>query len=647
MNVLVEDLVDRLSRNDPTLHHVSLRSLPLASVSAEEVEAVVRSLTNNTTVTTLDFWLPAAADDDGDGDTVCDNDDVQVSDEYDTIDGENALDGTYMNVDNEGIPEERTDTTTSTTVPANFTFVTTMLVRNTTIRHLVVQSACAIALQALFEGLSQNTAVQTLELGDVVTTWEPDESERWNCHVFQAAAAMFRQNKQMCGWTLRGVDWSQAELECSSESLREFTTAVMTNRVLQVVEWQDVVLPRNESTLLASLKNCAVLRLIDCDLSSSSGSGGLNSLLTGNTVTRSLRLIECQLGSQQCKELAVSLQHNSALQLLDLRGNTLTDASCEVLGEALASFSCLAKLILEDCQVTDEALQQLCRGLCENTSLQELNLRGNRMQTTGCEALADALTNNTTLRILDMSENMLNDTAASALARTATNSRLEVLRVGSTNLADGGVATLCRGLLLSKSGYLRELDLSRNWVQGQGATAISAVLNSHTSSSHLTALNLSGCRISDETAKILAKGLIGNWELKKLGLSFNEIGDAGAKAIGQALPNTQLVSLVMQFNALHSAGIHHLVAGLADNYYLQDLMVLNAQSYCCLIDESMAQMIHYLQLNRAGRDALKHNTATPLWPRILARADGVYGPDALYHLLKEQPDLVATANVHV
>jgi hypothetical protein len=136
-----------------------------------------------------------------------------------------------------------------------------------------------------------------------------------------------------------------------------------------------------------------------------------------------------------------------------------------------------------------------------------------------------------------------------------------------------------------------------------------------------------------------------NETLQELALPFNRIGNVGVKALAGMLPSARLSALALQFNLFDNDGLEHLTIGLARNVYLKDLFVMNAHSYCNKTDACMREIVHNLSLNRAGRRCLQeaHPVAASIWPHILQRADDHYGANAIFHLLREQPDLAAKA----
>jgi Ran GTPase-activating protein (RanGAP) involved in mRNA processing and transport len=645
MNVLIEDLVKRLSANSPCLQHVSLQRLPLAYLSATEVRAIVQALADNHVVDSLDVWFPN-------------------ENEEEDYNHDNEEDNENDDVESRDIHEDTTC----------YSYLIDALSCNTSIRHLSVSSASDAAWKALFIGLSNNVSVQTLELGDAAA-FEPDHVE-WSTATCWVAATMLQTNTSVQKLTMRGFSLLKEDNDGSGVDL--LAAGFAKNTTLQSIELHQIA-GLADSQLLSML-NAPSIRIIMCDLATARSKSTREqqkqpyqlwtNLLSSNTKLQALRLIECCLTSAQIRDLSNGLgrdnlsdrddddSSNCKLSLLDLRGNVLQDASCQALATALQYNTSLTKLILQDTSLTNAGLAKIAVGLGRNQSLTKLNLRGNHLQgELGCEALANALSpassssssssfvsssSVSALQVLDVSKNNIGNAGAAALGRLLSTdpTALQELHTESCDMTGSGVAALAQGL--RQNTHLQEWNLCQNSVDAKAAKVVASMLECNKS---LTTLNLSGCSVSDESASSLATALTHNETLQELALSFNRIGNVGVKALANMLPSTRLSSLALQFNMFDNDGLEHFITGLAQNVYLKDLFVMNAHSYCSRTDACMREIVHYLSLNRAGRRCLieAHPAKASIWPHILQRADDRYGTNAIFYLLREQPDLVLDA----
>ncbi|MBM3618291.1 MAG: hypothetical protein FJX23_07060 [Alphaproteobacteria bacterium] len=105
---------------------------------------------------------------------------------------------------------------------------------------------------------------------------------------------------------------------------------------------------------------------------------------------------------------------------------------------------------------------------------------------------------------------------------------------------------------LAKDPELKTLDLGRGQFGDAGAKALAESLATNT---HLKTLNLNTSGITDEGAKALAEGLAKNQTLEKLVLYSNDITDEGAIALADALKqNNSLKSLTLDYNRVGESG---------------------------------------------------------------------------------------------
>jgi Leucine Rich repeat len=210
---------------------------------------------------------------------------------------------------------------------------------------------------------------------------------------------------------------------------------------------------------------------------------------------------------------------------------------------------------------------------------------------------------------------------------------------------------------------LKELILANNWCTRSG-TDLSELLARNAT---LESLDVSSGHITDDTLALLLGSLTSgaNTTLKHLYLSFNEFGNEGAHSVATMLREgrNRLLKLSVQFNSFDRAGLRAMVESLASHVYLRDFYYWNS---CATLPDQRGDtdcetsstrgydltstMEHWLALNRGGRQALIEcpcdSSKQSLWPRILERANAICGSSALFHLLRERPDLVDHAVHH-
>lgn len=619
MNFLTAKLTERLNKNDPALTEVSMRRLPLTEVAAEEIVSIVKALQHNTAVKSVDLSIPAAA---------------AASASSAVVD-----DDSTMNKDNERIPNKHHRHQDS-----SYSYLLDMLNNNTGIDSLTVRNVESDdAWTALSTGLQSNFGVREVVIGDTTTTV--------NATVLSVAACEAVRDLLRHTSTIQRIS-----LKCFSVDDRQCMEAVCTglqaNESLRELALQQIESKHFSLLLDAIAKTEAPLEklsIINCDLDFTNDERccdqqkvhPLTSLVSCTSLIslKELRITECILGSAEIAALCLGMEVNTTVQLLDLSGCDLLADACKPIADMLATNTPLRHLILQENILGDFGASLLGPGLACNSSLETLDLKANHMTSEGCGRLAEALQSPySRVQSLSLSENAISDAGAAALGDMLRNNKhASILNVDACMISDVGIGALCRGL--RSNSALKELNVSNNWCKEGGVVA--DMLSTNTT---LESLDLSSCHVTDCTLAALLRSLKegSNKTLKRLFLSFNAFGNAGAKFIADMmLGGSRLSTLSVQFNAFDGTGLRDIVQALASNTFLQTLFYWNGFTSIDLDIQLLDDMEHLLALNRAGRCAVTECASNkPLWADILTRAGAVYGPTALFSLLREMPELM-------
>ncbi|XP_067292717.1 NACHT, LRR and PYD domains-containing protein 14-like [Pseudorasbora parva] len=280
-----------------------------------------------------------------------------------------------------------------------------------------------------------------------------------------------------------------------------------------------------------------------------------------------LGLRSCDISDRGYATLSSALRSNpSQLRELDLSENNLSELGVKLLSALLADPQCkLEKLGLRSCHISDKGCADLSSALRSNPShLRELDLSGNDIRDSGVQQLSDilkhpqcklqklelrscnicsyydlslALRSNLSLRELDLSENNITDYGMQQLSDLLKRCKLEILRLRSCQISDGGCAVLSSALR-SNPSHLRELDLSGNNITCSGVKQLSDLLADP--QCKLEKLELRSCYISNRGCADLSSALRSNpSHLRELDLSGNAITDLGIKQLSALLEDPQ------------------------------------------------------------------------------------------------------------
>lgn len=138
---------------------------------------------------------------------------------------------------------------------------------------------------------------------------------------------------------------------------------------------------------------------------------------------------------------------------------------------------------------------------------------------------------------------------------------------------DGGLA----GEVSLTSEGMAKLDLSGHNLTPEDCIALATALSDDL---FFEELSLADCLLSEESSKILLRGLIDNQAIKRLNLKGNNIRSGAAEMLGQFLKkNTCVRSLLVEWNSLGlwDNGMRAVCEGLALNQVLLFLDLRNNQ----------------------------------------------------------------------
>ena len=360
--------------------------------------------------------------------------------------------------------------------------------------------------------------------------------------------------------------------------------------------------PGGAKAIASALPHCQLTSLnLTCNEIFDEGARALASALPQCELS-SLNLSKNKIGADGVKVVADGLCE-SQITFLDFSGNYVDSSLVSGFGgynrinsleaaKAIANFiacSSLTTLNLGHCDMQKEGVVIVAKAL-SNSRLTKLTL-GNYQRalysgfpnSVGPEvaiAIANALPQSQ-LIILNLEQTEIGDQGLKAIADALSQSQLTELYLECNGIGDEGAKAIANALPHSK---LTTLRFSRKWEAGlfqsssqtnsnrignEGATAIANALPQ----SQLTVLGLGCNKVGDEVAKAIANALpqsqLNHLELENSKSSFgsglfgqplssssvpdsgeNRITDEGAKAIADALPQSQLTFLNLRGSSI-------------------------------------------------------------------------------------------------
>ena len=399
------------------------------------------------------------------------------------------------------------------------------------------------------------------------------------------------------------------------------------------------------------------------------------------------RGVRCTFNDTDMRLLRDSIEKNQFVTSLVFRNVNMNKTSAEYLETILKSNSnAVANIHMEE--ITGEHGPMAgARALTINPTgtVETFYLKGNHMDVLSCRHLGSMLTTNRSLLELRICQNSIDAEGVSHIALGLKKNRtLRILDLEGNSLNDISISKIANAL--GHNEALKFLCLDFNDFSQFGTKAIASMLQRNTSCEEL---HLFGNRIDSTGAAALAESLHHNYCLKKLILSFNNIGNEGARALAEALTvNYTLTHLSFPSNSIWIEGLEafgnclpkmrgleqlnvgelydtpaadallkglkcntrlstlYLQLPICDEYYAEDDENQDGYSNHSSTTPVEDDIDFFLRLNKSGRSLLHSTIPAPLslWAEALGKANhnesaaGI--PDVLYHLIRQQPDLI-------
>jgi len=174
-------------------------------------------------------------------------------------------------------------------------------------------------------------------------------------------------------------------------------------------------------------------------------------------------------------------------------------------------------------------------------------------------ALVKALPAHDEIDTVSLIDSGLDDASVRPIGEVLEKLNVRTLDLSKNKITSAGVGEIAKGI--ASNVTLTQLNLSDNQIDSAGLIHLAANLSSKPA---LTLLNLNGNRINSQGVKALAEH-IGNPEkiFPQLNLARNQLGDEGAKEVGNLVKNNHNITNVdLSGNNIGNRGVESLLSHL-------------------------------------------------------------------------------------
>ncbi|XP_072279393.1 NACHT, LRR and PYD domains-containing protein 12-like isoform X2 [Pyxicephalus adspersus] len=263
---------------------------------------------------------------------------------------------------------------------------------------------------------------------------------------------------------------------------------------------------------------------------------------------------------------------DSKIQELEFHVCVVAPSFFEDLHAHISTSRSLSKLKLSYQMLGDSALKILCDGLCQpGCTLQELTLDDCNLSSSSCEILGLAIKGNRSLHKLDMALNKLEDEGVKFLCEGLKDPgcTLRELRLDFSQLTPGCCKYFRSALMTNRS--LNTLHMRDNDLQDAGAKILCEALLQPGCT--LKELRLHESNITGSSCEDFRSVLLTNRTLTILDLTYNNLQDSGIKVLCEGLrdPGCTLKELTLLHCEMTQESCEDLRSVLTTNQSLTDL----------------------------------------------------------------------------
>eukprot|EP00605_Chrysophyceae_sp_TOSAG23-4_P002782 GSChrysophyteH1.ASY1.ANO1.3066.1 assembled CDS len=273
--------------------------------------------------------------------------------------------------------------------------------------------------------------------------------------------------------------------------------------------------------------------------------------VTGNSRTAQDALIMAQLSSGVLPQAFISRSDNLDHITIDISSYSIGDEQGLCLATAIKGLNYLRSLLLSDNRLTSRSLPAIIQNILPD-HLMQLDLSSNVLHNEGIKAVSELLmSSQSVLNNLQLSKCGLTCADLPGLVKGMKMSSVTNLNLSNNLIGVQGSVVLSEIILFERCS-LKRLDLAWNKIGTEGAISLAISLAKNTSLKHLS---LSANGIADRGGQKLAQSLYHNASLEELFLNQNNINGGSCFVFSKTVAlHPKLTKLDLSFNPVGEAG---------------------------------------------------------------------------------------------
>jgi hypothetical protein len=234
-----------------------------------------------------------------------------------------------------------------------------------------------------------------------------------------------------------------------------------------------------------------------------------------------------------------------------------------------------------------EGLEQLGLTLQSNSTITHLDLKGNNLNNRrGVKEFLNGLEKNSSITHLDLSDTYVGYIGQDLGNMFKNNSTIEDINLTDTRINDKEALKMFNGLV--ENSTIKSINLAANFLRGSSVELLGNVLRNNTA---IINLNLSSNALffrNGSSIKIFLDGLSNNKSIRNLNLKDTKCGDEGAIALAEVLKqNSTITHLDLGLNKIREVGIIYLSYALRMNKTIKELNLERNIHFSVEIAESL------------------------------------------------------------